>query len=151
MKPITLLILNLAMGFYNTGTIWAHEVDIFRSWRLVGAERFHAIQRVHWRKLPYWIFIPFGLALAGAIALIWYHPSGSPVWGIWGALTCQLLALVLTIAFWGRWQAMLSRDQRGPESPYLRAILRTHWVRTALITASGLFLCAWVMQVVASP
>lgn len=149
MNPTAFLILNLAIGFYNTGTIWAHEVDIFRSWRLVGVEHFHTIQRVHWRKLPYWIFIPVGLALAGAFALIWYHPSGSPAWGIWGALACQLLALVLTIAFWGRWQAMLSQDQRGPASPYLRAILRTHWVRTALVTASGLFLFAWVMQVVA--
>lgn len=29
------LLLNLALGFYNLGTIWAHEIDIFRSWDLL--------------------------------------------------------------------------------------------------------------------
>ena len=47
------LLLNLALGFYNVGTIWAHEVDIFRSWRLVDRKDFHALQQTHWRKLPY--------------------------------------------------------------------------------------------------
>jgi hypothetical protein len=35
MNPKTFLLLNLALGFYNVGTIWAHEIDIFRSWKLV--------------------------------------------------------------------------------------------------------------------
>ena len=30
--PALLLVLNLALAFYNVGTIWAHEIDIFRSW-----------------------------------------------------------------------------------------------------------------------
>ena len=51
--PAIFLVLNLALAFYNLGTIWAHEIDIFRSWRLVGVESFHTMQSVHWRKLPY--------------------------------------------------------------------------------------------------
>lgn len=143
MTPRLLLYLNLALAFYNTGTIWAHEVDIFRSWRLVGADRFHDVQRVHWHKLPYWIFIPVGLALCGAIALVWYRLADSPAWGVPGVLASQLLSLVLTAMFWGRWQGQLARDPRGPESPYLAKILRTHWVRTLLITANGVILLAW--------
>ena len=30
MDPETYLLLNLALAFYNVGTVWAHEVDIFR-------------------------------------------------------------------------------------------------------------------------
>jgi hypothetical protein len=85
MKATTFLILNLALGFYNTGTIWAHEVDIFRSWRFVGAANFHTIQSVHWRKLPYWVFAPVGLALCGVIAL-GDHGSG-------GQAPCRVLRL----------------------------------------------------------
>lgn len=144
MTPRLLLYLNLALAFYNTGTIWAHEVDIFRSWRLVGADRFHEVQRVHWHKLPYWIFIPVGLALCGAIALDWYRPADSPVWGVPGVLACQMLSLLLTTLFWGRWQGQLSRDPRGAQSPYLAKILRTHWVRTLLVTANAAVLLAWV-------
>ena len=143
------LLLNLAIGFYNIGTIWAHEVDIFRSWRYAGAS-FHQIQEVHWRKLPYWVLAPVALAYAGAIALIWFHPPGSPIWAIVAVFGCQTVSLVLTALFWGKWQAALSRDPAGAESLYLSRILRTHWLRTALITVSGLALLAWSVIVLAT-
>jgi hypothetical protein len=140
------LILNLALAFYNVGTIWAMEVDIFRSWKLVSAD-FHKVQEAHWKKLPYWIFTPVGLALIGSIALIWYHPIGSPSWAIWGVLLAQVTSLVLTAIFWGQWQAQLSKDALGSQSPYLAKILKTHWVRTLLINAYALILLVWVLQV----
>ena len=146
MLEYTFLLVNLVVAFYNVGTIWAHEIDIFRSWRPVSPADFHRVQEVHWRKLPYWVLTPFGLALVGAISLAAYHPSGSPVWGIWGNLLCQVLALVLTFMFWGRWQARLSHDPAGPRSAYLELILRTHWVRTALVSAAGLRLFLWAAE-----
>jgi len=146
-NPNVFLLLNLALGFYNVGTIWAHEIDIFRSWKLVDPRRFHEVQRVHWRKLPYWIFTPVGLALLGSIVLIWYHPADSPRWGAWGVVLCQVLSIVLTAMYWGRWQAQLAQDPLGPESPYLARILKTHWVRTLLINAYAVILLAWAITV----
>ncbi|MGB7957741.1 MAG: hypothetical protein WCF77_02770 [Minisyncoccia bacterium] len=146
MNPFVFLILNLALGFYNVGTIWAMEVDIFRSWKLVGDD-FNAVQTVHWKKLPYWIFTPVGLALIGSIALIWYHPVNSPAWAMWGVFLSQALSLVLTAIFWGQWQAKLSKDPLGAKSPYLAKILRTHWLRTLLINAYAFTLLAWVIIV----
>ena len=70
MTPGVFLLLNLALAFYNVGTIWAHEVDVFRSWKLVPQDAFHRVQAVHWRKLPYWVLLPVGLGLAGSITLI---------------------------------------------------------------------------------
>jgi len=147
MSPLDFLILNLALGFYNVGTIWAMEVDIFRSWKLVGAD-FHTIQEVHWRKLPYWIFTPVTLALVGSIALFWYHPAGSPAWAMWDVFLSQLISLVLTAIFWGQWQAKLAKDPLGSNSPYLKRILKTHWLRTFLINAYAFFLLAWVLLAV---
>jgi hypothetical protein len=37
------LLLNLALGFYNVGTIWAHELDIFRAWKLIDPKNFVAV------------------------------------------------------------------------------------------------------------
>lgn len=147
MSPTVFLLLNLALGFYNVGTIWAMEIDIFRSWKLVGTD-FRTVQEVHWRKLPYWIFTPVALALIGSIALFWYHPANSPAWAIWGVFLCQALSLVLTAAFWGRWQAKLSKDPLGSQSPYLTKILSTHWLRTLLINGYALILLVWVVLVV---
>jgi hypothetical protein len=99
--------------------------------------------------LPYWVLVPLALALAGAIALIWYHPAGSPLWAIAGNLGCQVLSLALTAIFWGPWQAKLSKDPAGSNSIYLKKILKTHWIRTALIDAYALTLLGWTIQVLA--
>jgi hypothetical protein len=132
-------------GFAARQAVWAHEVDIFR---LIDPKDFVLVQTMHWRKLPYWIFAPVAFALAGGIALIWYHPAGSPEWAIWGILVCQFLAIILTAFFWGRWQAELSRDPGGSQSLYLERFLATHWIRTLLVTASAFILQAWVLQIV---
>jgi hypothetical protein len=43
------LLLNLALAFYNVGTIWAHEIDIFRSWKLLEhGSLFNAFIGVSW-------------------------------------------------------------------------------------------------------
>jgi hypothetical protein len=143
------LLLNLALSFYLVGAIWAVEVDIFRSWKLIDPKDFHHLQSVHWRKLPYWVFAPLALALLGSVTLIWYHPEDSPGWAIWGNLGCQLASHLLTAIFWGRWQAELSKDPRGPDSPYLAKILATHWIRTGLISSYGFILLAWAICVLA--
>jgi hypothetical protein len=146
MNPRVFLLLNLVLAFYNVGTIWAHEVDIFRSWKLVPTDAFHRVQAVHWRKLPYWVLLPVGLALAGSVSLIWYGPANSPVWAVWCALGFQIAAHVLTVLFWGRWQAKLSKDPLGAASPYLAKILCTHWIRTMLISAYGFILLLWAIE-----
>lgn len=134
------LLLNLALAFYNTGTIWAHEIDIFRTWKLVDPHAFHRIQQVHWRKIPYWVFVPVGLSFAGSVALFWYHPLKIATGEIILAFGTQFLSHVLTGIFWGPWQAKLSQDPAGSKSIYLHKILKSHWVRTSLITLYSVIL-----------
>ncbi len=145
MTPSTFLLLNLALAFYNVGTIWAHEVDIFRSWKLVDSSAFHRIQSVHWRKLPYWVLLPVLLGLLGSIALIWFKPLNSPNWLVWCALSCQIATHTLTALLWGPWQARLSQDSLGPASPYLSRILSTHWIRTLLVNLYACILLVWTI------
>jgi hypothetical protein len=144
-NPKVFLLASVALAFYLVGAIWAIEVDIFRSWKLVSAKDFHAVQSAHWRKLKYWVFVPLGLALIDSIVLIEYHPAISPAWARWGNLVCQLASHLLTAIFWGPWQAKLSHDDRGPSSPYLEKILATHWIRTLLINGYAGILLAWAI------
>jgi len=44
------MLLNLASALYNVGTICAHEVDIFRSWKLIDPKNFPAVQSWHWNN-----------------------------------------------------------------------------------------------------
>ncbi len=146
MLQMIFLIINLAIGFYAVGIVWANEVDIFRSWQHIhDVGDFREVWHAHWRKLWYWGLIPVGMEFAGAIGLIFFPPDGSPAWAIWGNFSCQLLSLVLTVLFWEQWQAKLSGDPLGPRSPYLAKIYRTHWVRASLTTAYAMILLAWVI------
>ncbi len=140
------LLLNLVLAFYNIGTIWAMEVDIFRSWRHLDPKTFKLVQTIHWKKLPYWIFFPVILAFVGSIFLFWHHPDNIPIWEIWTVFLIQLISHILTAIFWGQWQAKLSKDELGGASPYLDKILRTHWIRTFLINAYGLMLLFITIQ-----
>ena len=140
-----LLLLNVALGFYNVGTIWAHEIDILRTWPLIGKRDFLSVQANHFKKLPYWFFAPVGLALAGSVTLVFYHPEGSPLWAIYSNPACLILSIVLTAVYWDRWRRQLSKDPRGPESPYLAQILKTHWIRTLLINVYAFTLLAWTI------
>ncbi len=149
-NTLIFLIGNLALAFYNVGTIWAMEVDIFRSWRLLDQGSFDVVRKTHWKKIPYWVFIPVGAALAGSMALLAYHPAGSPGWALWGNLACQLASHTLTAIFWGPWQAKLSKDPLGPNSPLLHKIIRTHWVRTGLINGYAAIIFAWTVVVITS-
>jgi hypothetical protein len=83
---------------------------------------------------------PIGFALIGNVLLIWCHPANTLSWALYAALISQMLALLLTVLLWGRWQASLAADPLGPRSPYLHRILRTHWIRTLLISAYAVFL-----------
>ncbi len=145
MSTTSFLLINLAISFYNVGTIWANEVDVFRSWKLISPNDFLRVQKVHWKKLLYWVIIPWSLEIIGSTLLIWYHPAGSPTWAIYGATLCLWLSLILTLFMWGPWQGKLSRDPLGSESPYLAKILRTHWIRVILVNLYALILLTWVL------
>lgn len=150
MSPESFLLLNLALAFYGVGAIWAHEVDIFRTWKLLDPETFRRVQGTHFRKLPFWVFAPVILTFAGSIMLLWYHPAGTPRWIPWVSFASQLASHVLTATLWGPWQAKLSRDPAGAASTYLARILSTHWLRTLLINAYGFLLLGWSIRVLAS-
>ena len=147
MDPRLLFLLaNLALAFFVAGFVWAHQIEIFRAWRLLDAASFRAVHAAHFRTLPLWI-AAIVLGAAGSVALIGYHPAGSPAWAIRSGIALQVLTQALTVRFWGRWQSTLRTDPAGPASPHLRRLIRTHWLRAVLVTAYAGVLAAWVVLV----
>lgn len=69
--PKAFLLVNVALSFYLVGAIWAIEVDIFRSWRLVDPKDCLTVQTVHWAYLAKILRTP-GIrpALINAYALV---------------------------------------------------------------------------------
>lgn len=147
MNSYTFLILNLVLAFYNIGIIWTMELDVFRSWRTLDENSFYSARGTHWKWLPYFVFIPVGLALIGSIGLLWFHPNNSPLWMIWSSFSCQVLAHILTFLFWGRWQAQIYFKKLKPTDPVIEKLIKTHWIRTALMTIFGFILLSWILKI----
>src|SRR5699024_2399581 len=96
----------------------------------------------HWRKLPYFVFAPIAIVLICNIILLWQHPENTPMVLIWVALAFHLLVDVLSGFMWGLWQAKLTFEHHGPDSPLLARLINTHWIRILLVTLNGLALLA---------
>jgi len=140
-SSIILLLSTVALSFYGVGVIWAMELDVFRTWALLNdVEELNRVRGAHWKKLPYFVFVPIGLLLILNIALFWYHPATTPLFLVGLALGIHLLSDVLTAFMWGRWQGQLTFEHHGPDSPLLARLIKTHWIRTLLVTSNGIIL-----------
>jgi hypothetical protein len=139
-----ILLLTLVASFYNVGTIWLMQVLIYPLWGFVGGNEWASYHAAHWQKIRYVVFVPAGLALVGAVLLIFSKPADIPVWSVWPGLGLQVAMYAATVAWWAPMQVRL---QKGGNSPILlRRLIGSHWVRTGLITLYGA-LVLWMMDV----
>jgi len=134
--PDWVLICTLALAWYHVGIIWLVQVIAWPLFAHVGRNEFEGYHLAWWRGIRYVIFVPSALILAGIILLLRFPPAGVPMATLWTSLGLYVLIYVLTAAWWGPQQAKL----KDPTSTRLKLILRTHWVRTALVSGLGLSL-----------
>jgi hypothetical protein len=140
-----LLLVAFALGAYGTGLIWAMELSVFRSWQLIGDPgSFDRVRAAHWRQVPYYVFAPIGVLFIATIALLVHHPPSVAATPLWTSFALQLASHVLTGMTWGRWQARIALEHQHRDSPYLARIVRTHWIRTALVTLN-MFALGWAV------
>lgn len=137
------LIWTTALAWYHVGFVWLVQVVAWPLFGYVGRNEFEAYHRAWWRGIRYVLFVPSGLAFIGGLYLLFASPQGVPEWLLALAFGMYVLMYVLTAIWWGPQQAKLT-DTR---SPRFRLILRTHWVRTALVSANALcFLVAVILR-----
>jgi hypothetical protein len=142
-----LLFVTLAASFYNVGTIWMVQVA-YELWAKVGPAEFPAYHRTWWHTIQPVIFPVAAVAFLGFLAMLRWTPDGIPQWELWLGVALQLLVYGLTAVWWAPWQARLQNAllPNGTLDPMYRKLLRSHWFRVALLTASGLLAFAMVVQ-----
>lgn len=130
LKP-SLLLSTAILAVWNAALIWMTQVMCYPLWPLVGAADFHDYHVAWWHRV-WWTFIPAGLALAGSLLLLFQRPLYFPRWAAYVAVAAQLVALLVTVAFWAPLQASLSTSG-GLDLAGFHTLLWTHWFRVALI------------------
>jgi hypothetical protein len=136
-----LLLVNLAVGFYNVGLIWLTQVVCYPLWGHVGKAEFSQYHLAWWHGIWGVCFVPAGLAVLGAMAMLWLRPPGVPASAVRLGLALQAATWVLTALWWAPLQMRI--EEGGFSVPVFRLLLETHWGRVALVTAYG-FLLFWM-------
>jgi hypothetical protein len=136
--PDWVLILTLIFAWYHVGIVWLVQVVSWPIFVYVGPNEFEAYHLAWWRGIRYVIFVPSGLTLVGTILLLRFTPSGVPHGILWAALGLYVLTYLLTAVWWGPQQMKL----KDPHAPQFGVILKTHWVRTTLVSGYAAILLA---------
>lgn len=137
------LIATTAFAWYHVGFVWLVQVVAWPLFAYVGQREFDAYHRAWWSGIRYILFVPSGLTFLGGLYLVMAPPTGVPVWLLAFGFGMYVLMYVLTALWWGPQQAKLT-DTR---SPRFSLIIRTHWLRTALVSAYACcFLAAIVLR-----
>jgi hypothetical protein len=137
------LVLTLIFAWYHVGIIWLVQVVAWPLFGFVGRNEFEAYHAAWWRGIRYVIFVPSVLTLLGIILLLRFPPTGVPTGILWAGLALYIAIYGLTAVWWGPQQARLT----DTSSPRFGLILRTHWLRTALVSSYALaLLVALIMR-----
>ncbi len=133
-----LLLCTMALAWYHVGFVWLVQVVAWPLFAYVGPAEFNAYHWAWWRGIRYILFIPSGLSFVGSVLLLFFHPPQVPLWILAAGLALYVLMYALTAVWFGPQQAKLS----DTKSPQFALIIKTHWARTALVSAYGLSLFA---------
>jgi len=118
--------------FRSPFTIWyqfgPHEIIFSEHGNWLMPEHFCCTAH-HWRKLPYWVFIPVDYPLQAQSLYFRYHPDKNCDLGSMGRFATHFSHTFLLLFPGRHGRARLSKDPLGARSPYLKKILRTHWIR----------------------
>lgn len=145
------LIVTFAASFYGVGNIWMTEFG-WRLWPYVGPSEFGAYHAAWWAMIKPVVFPVAAITVLGSFALIWWRPQGVTATPVWLNVGLQAAIYIGTAILWGRWQAhtYFARLPDGSLDPMYVRGMTTHWIRSTLITLSGLMVFWMVVEHLAS-
>lgn len=146
-KERYLVLITTAISLYNVGIIWLMQRHIFPGFEFIGKEEWPEYHEHHWQRIRYVVLLPAVLAFGGSALLLKVRPSNIPRWMTRTGFGLQTTAFGLTAVLWG---PMLSRFRRGNSTERVQRLVRTHWIRTLLVTAFGI-LMFWMTAIQAEP
>lgn len=133
-----LLLITSAPALYAVGNVWLVQLVCYRLWPLVGRREAFSYHLAWWRSIWGVLFGPSAIVVLGAFALLWMHSSNVNRKLAWVGLSLLVLTSVGTAVWWAPLMARLVAPNGQMLLPDYRLLMSTHWIRVALITATGI-------------
>ncbi len=135
-------IISLAASCYNVGTIWMTQFG-YRLWAHIKPGGFAEYHRSWWEG---WggiqpVVFPSGIvATLGSLAQLRWRSVRVPRWLTWLNILSLILSWLLTGVLWAPLQARLQQTRRddGTLDKDYQWLMRSHWLRVALFTGTGI-------------
>ena len=102
-----LLLFNLAVGFYNVGTVWLTQVTCYPLFAQVGPAEFTAYHLAWWHGIWGVILGPAIVGFLGAVAMLRWRPPHISIRSVWLAVGVLVAVYSLTAVWWGPLMARL--------------------------------------------
>ena len=132
-----LLLVTSALGLYAVGNVWLVQLVCYRLWAHVGQGEAFNYHIAWWHTIWGILFVPSGILVTGAVALLWMRPSNLKVRFVWIGLGLLTLTSVGTAIWWAPLMARLVSSDGTMLLRDYRLLMSTHWIRVALVTAYG--------------
>jgi hypothetical protein len=139
-----LLLASCALGLYGVGQVWLVQLSSYRLWTYVGKQEFHAYHAAWWRSIWGVVLVPAALLIICAALMLWWPAPGVPTWATWLGGALQAALLLGTAFWWGPLMARLEAPSGALQRERYGLLIRTHWIRVAIISAYGL-LVFWML------
>lgn len=139
-----LLLSTCALALFGVGQIWLVQLSSYRLWPYVGEREFAAYHLAWWRSIWGVVLAPAALLIVGALLMLWWRPAEVPAWAAWLGVTLQAALVAGTALWWGPLMARLETSSGGLSLERYELLMRTHWLRVAIVTAYGL-LALWML------
>jgi hypothetical protein len=141
-----LLLATLMFSAYGAGQVWLVQLSSYPLWRFVGTAEFRAYHLAWWRSIWGVVLAPAGLASVGAVLMIWLRPPRVAPVEIWVGVGLQAALVLGTAAWWGPLMARLETPSGALDPERYRALMNTHWIRVAIITAYALLVARMMAE-----
>jgi hypothetical protein len=135
------LLLNIASTLFMTGLIWFVQIVHYPLFSSVGSEGFAAYQARHSSLTTFVVVVPMVVELFTAVALVWRHPDGLALWGLWLGLGLVLLIWLSTVLFHVPQHSLLSQ---GFDEAAHKLLVSSNWLRTLAWTARSALVLYWL-------
>ena len=147
-----LVMLNLALAFYNAAMIWLFQLDIYPSWSFVPTSDFVSAEGQHLLATSLSVFPAAVAATVVSVLFVVRRPMVIDVARVRIGAVLQVLSWLLTAFVFGPWQGRLTEPVSAAKDQLARALgpandalyhtmMIAHWGRVAVVSAYAML--AW--------
>jgi hypothetical protein len=139
----TLLLIAFGLACYTLGASVIEGQVNYRTWHLIGNERFRSYHRAMGPRIVAYLVVPYGASVLLTLALIFWHPEQVLLSPLIFALGLKAIAIVVTL----KWQFPTQRvlDQSGWSDARVARLIRIEWFRLIPHLLNAV-LFAWMLE-----